>query len=210
MKICLLGATGGTGAAFLRLALVAGHQVTAVVRTPAKVDIHLDDLRVIRGDVRDRASLAAAMEDQEAVVATFGVAGLRNAMRATDLYSAGITNVLAAMNECGVRRLIMVSSSAVVYDPSAPFVWNRILRPMCWRMYTDMSNMELLIAESDLDWTIARPPQLVDGPARGDLKIAAGTIPRGASKVRREDLAQFLLDELEQGKFVRQKPFVMG
>lgn len=46
MKIAVLGATGQTGQFLVNQALQQGHTVTAVVRNPAKLTIHHDNLKV--------------------------------------------------------------------------------------------------------------------------------------------------------------------
>lgn len=94
--------------------------------------------------------------------------------------------------------------------PEAPFVWNRIIRPLCWRMYADMAQLEVLIAESGLDWTVLRPPQLTDGPARGVWQAKHDATPEGATKLSREDLATLLLQEVEEGTYLHQRAVIMG
>jgi uncharacterized protein YbjT (DUF2867 family) len=52
-KLTVFGATGGTGMHVVRQALEAGHQVTAVVRDSARLDVSADDrLDVVRADAR--------------------------------------------------------------------------------------------------------------------------------------------------------------
>jgi putative NADH-flavin reductase len=64
-----------------------------------------------------------------------------------------------------------------------------------------------VFAASDLDWTLARPPRLVDGEETARVEHAAHRSTR-SSKVVRADLATFLVDMVEHGWYVRQAPFV--
>jgi uncharacterized protein YbjT (DUF2867 family) len=50
---------------------------------------------------------------------------------------------------------------------------------MMWAMYADFSLMETLIAESDLDWTVVRPPRLIDGRSAGPVRAVPGDQPAG-------------------------------
>ena len=210
MKIALLGATGATGRAFTRLAIARGHRVQAVARDPSAIP-NQQGLEVYPGDVRQVETLVRTVESADALLGLFGISGLRNAFAPTDLYTVGIQSVLDVMARTGRRRLVMVSSSAVLYDANAGFFWNRVLRPMMWPMYSDISLMELKVAESALDWTLVRPPQLVDGPATGRLRAAVGdTAPGWSHQVCREDLASFLLDVLERGAHVRERVVLGG
>jgi putative NADH-flavin reductase len=87
-------------------------------------------------------------------------------------------------------------------------MWNRVFRPLMWRMYADMSQMELLVAASGFDWTIVRPPQLVDGPLTGKLIVSADALPEGKHKITRADLAAFLLEEVKSEQYLHQWPML--
>jgi putative NADH-flavin reductase len=52
MKIALFGATGAVGGYFLNKALTAGHEVTALVRSPKKL-VAQPNLRVVKGNVTE-------------------------------------------------------------------------------------------------------------------------------------------------------------
>jgi putative NADH-flavin reductase len=72
MKLLVLGATGGTGSRLVEQALQQGHVVTAFARDPAKIHLKHDNLRVVTGDVLDRASVDAAVDGQEGVLSALG------------------------------------------------------------------------------------------------------------------------------------------
>jgi putative NADH-flavin reductase len=72
MKLLVFGATGGTGSRLVEQALRQGHLVTAFARDPAKIHLTHDHLRVVTGDVLDRASVNAAVDGQDAVVSALG------------------------------------------------------------------------------------------------------------------------------------------
>ena len=62
-------------------------------------------------------------------------------------------------------------------------------------------------AASDLEWTLVRPPRLVDGDPTGQLEHDAHRSTR-STKITRADLATFLTDVVEQGLYPRLAPFV--
>lgn len=69
MKIAVLGATGQTGQFLIKQALEQGHTVTAIVRNPAKLAVHNDNLKVIKQVQRCGALfLTAAVERRPACV----------------------------------------------------------------------------------------------------------------------------------------------
>ncbi len=108
MKITVLGASGGTGIQVVQQALAAGHSVTALVRSPAKMAISDPKLRIVQGDATDEASAARALEGSEAVISTLDAPGpvIADATRA----------ILGAANRADAPRVVMMSSFAVQRD----------------------------------------------------------------------------------------------
>lgn len=195
MKIAVIGAAGRTGRQVVGQALDRGHQVVAVARSPEKLDIHGDRLTVATADVRDDDALATAVVGADAIVTTFGAAAGRTP---TDIYSAGITHVLAAMDRGGIRRLTVISASPVGPRAEQPAAMRLLLLPILDRVfagaYTDLRRMEaVLTGRDDLEWTCLRPPRLLDRPAKGAYRQGRTPLPRAGS-LTYPDLATALLD----------------
>lgn len=112
----------------------------------------------------------------------------------------GIPIVLQAMGELGIRRLIAISSSGHLVnndDPIGRFIAKPILGLALKDINADLAAMEKLIHSSDTDWTIVRPPRLLNSPAKGHYwQRRDGNVPWRYS-ITREDLAQAMLDFLE-------------
>ena len=151
MKLVVFGSTGGIGAQVVEQALTVGHEVTAVARRPAAITLRHDCLRVVAGDVLDAGSVRAAIRGQEVVVSAVGARD----HGPTTVYSAGVANLMQAMQAEGARRIICVSASGL--DPGP--LWQRLIaKPLLWlilkNMYTDLVLMENEVSASGLDWTI--------------------------------------------------------
>ena len=65
MRILLTGATGYVGGRLAPLLVAAGHDVVLLSREPRLLDGRFPGARVVRGDVRDAASLAEALAGVE-------------------------------------------------------------------------------------------------------------------------------------------------
>jgi putative NADH-flavin reductase len=194
MKIAVIGAAGRTGRQVVRQGLDRGHAVVAVARSPEKLDVSGDRLTVVAADVRDGDALARAAVGADAIVTTFGAAAGREP---TDLYSAGITNVLAAMDGNGIRRLAVLSASPAGPRAEQPAALRLLVLPILDRFfgagYADLRRMEMVLASrSDLDWACLRPPRLLDRPATGAYRLDRKP-PRSRS-LTYPDLATALLD----------------
>ncbi|MCF7547863.1 NAD(P)-dependent oxidoreductase [Pseudonocardia sp. WMMC193] len=220
MHLTILGATGGTGRILVDQALAAGHKVTAAVRRPEAVTPR-DGLDVVACDVRDPAAVEAAVAGRDAVLSALGG---RFTPDPVDVYSVGVGNAVAAMRRHGVRRIVVVSSTAIQPDghPGGGFVFDRLVEPVVARvlartLYADVRRMEALLRASDLDWTIARASGLFDVPAPTPYTL---TEERSVSLyTARADLAAALLEAAAGDRFVRrvmavstvsEKPNILG
>lgn len=106
MKVLILGASGATGGHLVDQAQARGHLVTALVRDPSKVEVESTALTVMPGDVTDRASVEAAMNLQEGVLCALGSS---TPLKRDPTLVVGVRNVVASMEQAGVRRLIYLS-----------------------------------------------------------------------------------------------------
>ena len=106
LRILIIGATGGTGRELVQKALEQGHQVTALVRKPKKMKVEHPNLRVVRGNILEYASLEDAMRGQSAVLCALGT----KRFFYNRVLSNGTANILRAMKSCNVPRLVCESS----------------------------------------------------------------------------------------------------
>jgi uncharacterized protein YbjT (DUF2867 family) len=203
MKVAVFGATGPTGQLIVDEALAAGHHVTAVARTPEKLAKRHDRLQIVQADIHRADSIAQAVAGQDAVVSSLGVP---YTLGPVTVYSVGATNIIAAMRREGVRRFIGITSGGTYpgRDPSNPFFFERILKPLFHTLYDDMREMERIIMATDLDWTILRPPRLLTKPARKDVRVGKGEYTLvGGGTITRADLANAVVAALSSDELVR-------
>ncbi|MEA5454125.1 NAD(P)-binding oxidoreductase [Sinomonas sp. JGH33] len=201
MKITVFGATGGTGLEVVRQAAAAGHEVTAVVRDPARL-APVPGVAVVRADVMDPASIAPSLVGADAVVSALGNRDIRHA---TTVCSGGVASIIEAMEGANVRRLAVVSASGLVTDGADDFLTRYVAKPILQRIlaynFADLRRMEEIVRESGLDWTIVRPSRLLDRP-RGNYRVEIGrNLPRGYN-TRRADVADYILRSLDDGAAV--------
>ena len=211
MRLVLLGVTGDTGATLLDQALDHGHEVIAVARTPAKVGRTHPRLTVARGDVLAADTLVEPIQDSDAVISCVGVSNPRQARQGTTVYSIGTRNIVAAMRQTGRTRLIVVSSAGVAPRKGAPLLYKLIFKPLFLEpSYKDMRVMEAELGQTELGWTIVRPPLLTGAPLRTDYRLQADRNFDDDHPLPRASLAHFLLAEAETPRFVRHVVAISG
>ncbi len=202
MRVALFGATGGTGMQVLERALTAGHRVKALARDPAKLSAR-EGLTVVQGDVLDQSAADACVEGADAVICVLGTKPGNEPIEAR-----GTERILAAMAKHGVRRLIAVSSMGVGDSIDQINLAFRIIMNLTLkRIMQAKEEQERLIMASDTDWTIVRPGGLTDGPHTGAYKAGTDKSIR-AQRVSRADVADFVLKQLNDDRYVRQTPAV--
>ena len=207
MKLLVLGASGGTGRWLTRLSAQAGHDVTALVRPGTSIDVPAT-VRVMRGEVLDRATLESALNGQDAVASCLGIRRASkapwSALRSPPDFMTRVASLLVpAMTAAGARRVVAISAGGVaesVAQCSAPIRWLTGAGSV-GVAYRDLAEMERLLSASRLDWLAVRPVTLMDGPPTG----MAGKVERYGlfSIVRRSDVATWML-----GALSRLTPFV--
>ena len=183
--IAITGATGFVGSAVLDEALAEGHQVRALARRDQTARA---GVAWVRGDLGDTAALAALVEGADAVI---HVAGLTNTPDPATFEAANVTgtaNVIAAMKQAGVRRLVFVSSLSARMPGLSAYGASK-------------AKAEALVEASGLDWTTVRPPG-VYGPRDVDYlemfrtaKLGFVPLPPGgaSSIIHADDLARLLV-----------------
>lgn len=204
MRIVVFGANGPTGRLLTGQALAAGHDVVAVTRKPADFPLAHDRLTIFGGDVYQQDSVDTAVAGADAVLSTLGVPYSKEPI---SIYSAGVANIVAAMRRHDIRRIGVVSSSAVDPKPfsDAGFLFNRVLQPYIAQrlgrtLYDDMRRMEELLTASELDWTIVRSGGLYELANVTDYTMVEGRADRRYTA--RVDLAASLLRLLDDDRFI--------
>lgn len=219
MRVAVLGASGGTGRIVVRGALERGHQVVAVTRDPASLRGRLPvgpgsssaRLDVRTCDVHDLASVQSAVMGCEVVLSVIAPPLHRHLIRSTNLYSMGGRNLVRAVADQNVRRLIVVSTAGVLdADPSHPPFYRLVLKPLLFdrALYRDARVMEQVVEGSGPEWIIVRASGLTNGPETKKYRVELGQLPSRGSRVSRADLAYFLLEQLEDDQYVGRHPTI--
>jgi putative NADH-flavin reductase len=203
MNLIIFGASGQLGKILVKQALERGHQVTAFARRPEDLALQSPRLALARGDVLDGASLLAALADQEAAISVLGIRRGAGGL----LLAEGMANLVQACQAAGVKRFICLSSLGV--GPSRGrlgWLHRTVFAPLLLR--TRLAELEVLegyIRASALDWTIVQTGRLAGGRRSGRYRVCLSVEDRGGiPHISSEDVASFLLDELESSQFPRQ------
>ncbi len=201
MKLLIIGGTGKTGRELIRQGLEKGHRITALVRNPAALQIASPNLSVIQGDVLVADQLTRAVQGQDAVLSALGH---KRFFLPSSRLSAGTRNILDAMEQHGVKRLICITSMGIRDNRfRLGLYYTLFVIPVIVGFYfMDKARQEKLIEDSRLDWTIVRPGQLTIGKKRENIKHGANL---GhyifTHMISRASVAGFMLGLLEDTRY---------
>ncbi|UTW09357.1 NAD(P)-dependent oxidoreductase [Pseudomonas benzenivorans] len=212
MNIALIGASGFVGAAVLQEALNRSHLVTGLVRQPQKLPAH-PALNAVAADAYDTEALAAALRGHDAVVHAFnpgwGQANIR------ERFVQGTRAIYAATRQADIQRLLVVGGAGSLYVAPGLQLIDTPDFPAEYKEGAEGARqaLELIQAETALDWSFISPPALLQPGARsgqfrigGDQLLMNGEAP---ANITVADLAVAIIDELEQPQHVRQR-FTVG
>lgn len=182
--------------------------MVAYVRSPSKLSLQNNRLEVVQGELSDQGAIERAMQGTDAVISTLGP---RARQKGRSL-SQGMQNILAAMRRQGVRRLILTSTLSA-RDPNDTLnlkakVMIALVKRMMHAAYEEIVRVAGMVRASDCDWTIVRLSLLNNKPPSGNVKV--GSISKGevGTAIARADLADFLLKQVVDYKYLRQAPAV--
>ena len=206
MKVTVFGATGNSGRRVVAAALAAGHAVSVLVRDPARL-ADADGLRVVAGDITDEAAVEQAVAGSEGVIWAVGPSS--NTPDQPLLFETAARTLVAAMQRAGARRLVALSGAGVTVPGETKPLAHRLASVfvgLMVRHVVDAKQREYAVfAASGLDWTLVRPPRVVDGPPSGQRR--AGDRPAGA-RVTSADLAEFMVEQLTDITYLGRAPYV--
>lgn len=194
LRLLVVGASQGTGALTVSTALEHGHQVTALSRSPQKLTIEHASLVKRAGSFHAAADVDAAVAGHDAVIITAAPSSLAGFKENPTYFSAGTALVVEAMKRHSVRRLVVLSSLGTAESRVLQgwFIRTLLLDGLLKLPTQDHAQQEALTRGSDLEWVIARPGRLTNGPARGRYVKRAELAPVPGA-ISRSDVADFLV-----------------
>lgn len=210
-RIVVIGGSGGVGLACVREALARGHEVRMFSRSATETPLSHERLDKLDGDALVAADVVAALEDRDIVLQTLGVPlGLKLVTGPITLFSKSTAVLLPAMKAAGIGRLVALTGFGA--GDSYPAV-TALQRPgfklVLGKAYEDKGEQERMIKASGLEWTIARPGVLRNGPKTGQYRVLVKPERWRNGIIRRADVADFMVTAADAHGHVGQAPVLI-
>jgi len=210
MKIALFGASGATGRLLTERCLIAGYEVTALVRRPAEF-AYARRVRVVEGTAFDAEAVRQTVAGADVVLSALGARSLKK----EDVLERAVPLIVSAMKEACVQRIIVLGSAGALSDSLKKqpawrrwfvqrIVYNTVLK---WAVASQVDQWKVLSA-SGLDFTMVMPPMLLNSPRRGMFRVDGEALPRHGARIAREDVADFMMAQIEGKDWVGKGVYV--
>jgi putative NADH-flavin reductase len=206
-KILVLGATGGTGRLIVGQAVARGYDVTVLARSAEKAS-GLKGAKIIVGDAHDELILRQSLKGREAVVSALGTPA--SPLREVTLLSTATRALVSAMKSEQVSRLVCITGMGAGDSAGhGGFFFDNLIFPILLRkVYVDKNRQESIVRNSGLNWVLVRPSVLNDKPSRGVVRALTDLSDFHGGTISREDVAKFVLQQVESDSWLRQSPLI--
>ncbi|QFF97429.1 NAD-dependent epimerase/dehydratase family protein [Psychrobacillus glaciei] len=205
MKIALFGATGRVGKEILSLLLKNNDEITALVRTPEKLQNH-PNLTFLQGDARVFADVEKTLAGADAVISALGT-------DQSTVLTESVEHIISIMEKQKIKRVVTIGTAGILTSQ---------LNPTLLRYESSESKRKSQVAAkehhkvyemlkgSGLDWTIVCPTYLPTGAVTKAYIIERNQLPLGAVKSTTGDTALFAFNELLENKHIGYRVGIMS
>lgn len=200
-KVALIGASGNAGSRILKELSDRGHSVTAIARDPGRIAA-LPHVTAVRGDLYDRAALAALLKGHDAVISAV-------------FFTASDPDLLiGAVRDAGVARYLVVGGAGSLEVAPGQRLLDQPDFPAAYHPEASggAAFLDKLRGATDLEWTFLSPSAMfVPGERTGQFRLGDDQLlsNEAGSSISFEDYAVALVDELETPRHVRAR-FTVG
>lgn len=202
--MAVFGATGRVGTRVCEYARAAGYDLRLLVRDVTRLGDAHAGAHVTPGTVTDLKAVEAALTGAQVVLSALGDDNFRSPV---GTLSMGMANIIEAGERLGVMRVLAVAGGGILdaddgsgqrrASPTYPEVFRAISteHDAAWRA----------MLAGTLEWTVACTPDIVPGTRTRQYRNGGSRMPFGGKQISCEDLAGFLVDEVEQRLYVNQR-----
>ncbi|WP_322904280.1 NAD(P)-dependent oxidoreductase [Paenibacillus sp. SGZ-1009] len=210
MKMIIFGATGKTGRELLLQGLEQGHEVTAFVRNPDKLNMEHPLLYVVQGDVTsyDDVNAALAAKHYDTV---FSALGAKTPFQRNLRLVEAVRHITRAAAEQQAGKIVHISFVGTRKDAGKLGWLYRLVTPLLMRnLLADHRDKEKIIAAGAANWVLVQPPLLTNGERTGSYyyETAIRQLPTSKKKLSRANLAEFMLKQAQQSEHDRKAVMV--
>lgn len=202
MKIAIVAASGKQGKCLAKEAVSRGHEVTAIVRDASKMNGF--DVKVIQKSLFDITY--DDLKDNDVVIDAFGTTVAQEhqtSLRHLADVLAGKPQRLMVVGGAGSLYVDKEHSMRVVDTPDFPELWKAT-------SLSQAAALDELKQRDNVNWTFISPSAffIADGERTGKYRAGGDELmvnSEGKSEISYADYAIAMIDEAENGKYIKKR-----
>ncbi|AZV41808.1 NAD(P)H-binding protein [Peribacillus asahii] len=205
-KIGIIGGTGKVGRHIATNAIQKGYKVRMLVRNPEKLLCKNDKIEIVEGQIQDIENIRELLKDCKIVINTFG-----QPTKEEPMYSKVTKNILEVMKDLNISRYIGVSGGSLTINDDKKSFLNRFGAKMFELSFPKMMvdkklEWEILFNNKHIHWTLIRLPFVKDSLKSNYIKESLTDMP--GTKITNQDIATFIIDHIDNPKYIHKAPFI--
>ena len=202
-KIIVFGSSGRVGQKLVEYALADNIIITAIVRNENKILVKHPNLRIITGDVFNEREVTNAIEGQDVILSALSG---RSTKPDYSVLSVGMKNIISGMKKFGVSRILNVAGAGILEDKEFGLRRNRPNYPETFKLVS-AENWKIFefLQKTNINWTIVCAPEMPNETRTGIYRTSTNYLPEGGKRIAVEDVADFILKNLEREATFRQR-----
>lgn len=205
-KIGIIGGTGTVGRYIATRAVQQGYHVRMLVRNPERL-LYIDTkVEFVQGQIQDIDTIRDLLKDCKIVINTFGQPSKEKPM-----YSQVTKNIFDVMKDLNITRYIGVSGGSLTISGDKKGLLNRfgakLFELLFPRMMEDKKvEWEILSNDEQIQWTLIRLPFVKDSLKTSKIKESLTDMP--GMKITNQDIASFIIEQIDNPKYTHKAPFI--
>jgi putative NADH-flavin reductase len=206
-KIAILGGTGKSGKYLVKQLIQQGFHFKALIRNRERITIPNHCFEIVDGSVKNYETVRTLVDGCDAIISTLGM-GIPPSE--PNLFSQATSNILRAMNECNIRRYIVITGLNVDAPSDRKGAKTKFATEWMYTNYpkstTDKQVEYDILSKSNIDWTMVRLPMIEETDARSEMAVSLDDCP--GDKISATDLAHFLIAQFTDDTYCQKAPFI--
>ena len=211
-RVLIYGASGRIGSKIVEEGLLRGYAVTGVTRDPARLADYADRIEIVTSDILDRDATRELVGRFDTVVVSVG--GTPRDPDPANYIAAraaeSLIEVLTPMGADGPRLIFVGNLFTLIYADGKTLLergWVKDDNPNRAMFYGHQIALDAFRA-SDIDWTVASPPNGLRLEGRtGKVRYGGDVLLRDPdgepAQISREDYAFAIFEEIENPRYRR-------
>lgn len=200
MTIALFGATGQLGRRILNELIARGHVPRVLVRNRLRLTDPVATDNIFEGDIRSIEDVSPVIAGADAVISAIGMPDITIP---DTVVSDGLRVILQSMKNLNVSRLIAVGGASVLPHKDGGLNKDHDWPELLTHVSADHERQWNQLKVSDVDWTLVCPVFFNDEVPRATYRVAKDAQPEGSEMVTIDNLATFIVNEIEAKEFLR-------